>query len=225
MRGRAADWQAQLVGYPATVTAPAAVAAGFDGIYIDRLGYRRASAQRLEAALARLLGARPLVSRDGRLAFFDARPYAARLRAGLGPRRWTALREATLYPVWLDAGAGTSSPQRDFPISGAGIHGPVRIRRTGVLEAVDPSRENRTVLFTATLSTATRGPGATTIQFPDGSRLSLVISRRPVAVCRRLRVGRTERIVVENARGSTMRLGGARLIDASFQPFLRPGCA
>ncbi|MBV9796921.1 MAG: hypothetical protein JO039_02655, partial [Solirubrobacterales bacterium] len=225
MRGRAADWQAQLVAYPVTVLAPAAVAAGFDGIYIDRLGYKGASAQRLEASLTRLLGLRPLVSADGRLSFFDARAYAARLRSTIGPGRWLALREATLRPVWLDAGAGTRSPPPpDFPISGVGIQGPVWIRGSGVLEAVDPSGQRRTVLFTARLSSAGAGDSAAMVLFPDGARLRLVAGGRPVTVCRALTVDRGSRIVVQTAARSTLRLDGARLIDAAFLPFLRPGC-
>ncbi len=225
MRGRAADWQAQLVAYPATVLAPAAVAAGFDGIYIDRVGYRGASAQRLEASLTRLLGVRPLVSPDGRLSFFDARAYAARLRAAIGSGRWLALRDATLRPVWLEAGAGTRSPPPpDFPISGVGIHGPVWVRGTGVLEAVDPSGHGRTALFTARLSSTGTGDPAAMVLFPDGSRLRLVVGGRPVAVCRRMTVDRNAGIVVHVSGGGTVRLDRARLIDGSFLPFLRPGC-
>lgn len=224
MRGRAADWQAQLVAYPATVLAPAAVAAGFDGIYIDHLGYKGTSAQRLEASLTRLLGVRPLVSRDGRFSFFDARGYAARLRSTIGPGRWLALREAVLHPVWLEAGAGTRSPPPpDFPISGVGIHGPVWIRGTGLLETVGPLGHARPVLFSARLSSADSGD-PTTMVFPDGSRLRLVVGGRPVTVCRRLTVDRDSRIAVETATGGTVRLDGARLIDSSFLPFLRPGC-
>jgi phosphoglycerol transferase len=224
MRGRSADWQAQLIGYPATVLAPAAAAAGFDGIYVDRLGYKGASAQRLESALTRLLGVRPLVSRDGRFSFFDARAYTARLRAAIGPVRWLALGEATLHPVWLEAGAGSRSPPPpDFPISGVGIHGPVWVRGTGVLDVVDPSRQERSVLFTARLS-SDGGNEATTMQFPDGARLRFMAGARPVAVCRSLTVGRGSRIIVWTVGDGTVRLDGAQLTSGPFLPFLGPGC-
>ncbi|MBV9165215.1 MAG: hypothetical protein JO342_03575, partial [Solirubrobacterales bacterium] len=104
MRGRPADWQAQLAGQPPAVLAAAAVAGGFDGIYIDRLGYSSSDARRLEHALTGLLNERPMVSGDGRLSFFDIRSYASRLRAALGPSRMSALKIATLYPLRLDAG-------------------------------------------------------------------------------------------------------------------------
>ena len=221
MRGRPADWQSQLAGDPPAVLAAAAAAAGFDGIYINRVGYADSTAFGLEATLTRLLRTRPIVSKDGRLSFFDARLYAKRLMATIRPPRLTALRNATLYPVRLDAGAGAQTPpSRDFPISGVGIHGAVRIRQRGELEARNPSAEERAVIFEAQLSIAgTARP--TTLRFPGARPLRLVVGRRPVPVCRLLHIRRDAAIRFKLARPATLHIDGARLTDLAYEPVIR----
>ncbi len=222
MRGRPADWQAQLVGQPPAVLAAAVVAGGFDGIYIDRLGYSGSHARRLEQALTSLLNEQPMVSDDGRLSFFDIRSYASRLRAALGPSRLSTLRIATLYPLRLDAGPGTdSSPPPDFPISGIGIHGPVSVRDRGELDAVDPASGERGAVFTARLSIAGRAT-PTTISFPGGATAHLLVDSRPTTVCRALQLRGTAPIRVELAGSAPLRIDLARLTDVAYEPFLPP---
>jgi phosphoglycerol transferase len=70
MRGREDDtWQRSVAGLPPEDMVTALTEAGFAGIYIDRFGFAdRAVA--LEKALRKLLLAAPLVSGDGRLAYF-----------------------------------------------------------------------------------------------------------------------------------------------------------
>ena len=223
MRGRPADWQAQLDGQPAGVLAAAAVAARFDGIYIDRLGYAGSAASRLEQTLSRLLGVGPMVSRDGQLSFFDARAYARRLRAELGPERWSALGRATLYPVRLDAGRGVRSPPtREFPTTGVGIHGPVQIRRRGELEAHSPAAGERSAIFTARLSIA--GPAAAVmIRYPNGRVVTVIVGSRPVGVCGVLDIGRTVPIAFAVGGLAPLRIDGARLTDTAYRPVLAPG--
>ncbi len=222
MRGRPADWQAQLVGEPASVlAAAAAVAADFDGIYIDRLGYKGSDADRLEAQLTSLLRVRPMISRDGRLSFFDIRPYATRLRATLGASRMRLLREAVLYPVRLDAGPGTRTPPPpDFPISGIGIHGPVSVRNGGELDAVNPESSVRAAIFSARLSTAGRKT-PTTISLPGGATVRLVVGGRASTVCRRLQLGQSAPIYFALEGNGLLRIDDARLIDAAYRPFLK----
>jgi phosphoglycerol transferase len=71
MRGRPGhDWQKAVAAMPADQLVPTLIQAGFQGIYIDRYGYADGAAQ-LEADLGRRLSCPPLVSRDGRLAFFQ----------------------------------------------------------------------------------------------------------------------------------------------------------
>jgi hypothetical protein len=222
MRGRQADWQSQLAGDPPAALAAAAAAGGFGGIYIDRLGYAGSAAPRLETTLMQVLRVRPVVSDDGRLSFFDARPYSKRLLSTIGPVRMVALRNATLYPAWLDAGAGTETPPSpDFPISGVGIHGAVRIPRYGELNARSPSTGERTVIFSARLSSP--GPVGTTIHFPAGRPLRLGIGSRPTSVCRLLHMRRYAAIRFEVARNATLHVDRARITDLAYAPFLRQG--
>jgi hypothetical protein len=51
---------------------------GFDGIYIDRLGYPDRAAK-LESELGEVLKTEPLVSPDGRKSFFNLSLYKERL--------------------------------------------------------------------------------------------------------------------------------------------------
>jgi phosphoglycerol transferase len=71
MRGRAGDlWQREAATQPPEQLVETLVCAGFAGIYLDRNGYAD-QGEAVEAELSRILGAAPLVSRNGRLAFFD----------------------------------------------------------------------------------------------------------------------------------------------------------
>jgi phosphoglycerol transferase len=71
MRGRAGDlWQREAARQPPEQLVGTLVCAGFAGIYLDRNGYAD-HGEAVEAEISRILGAAPLVSRNGRLAFFD----------------------------------------------------------------------------------------------------------------------------------------------------------
>jgi phosphoglycerol transferase len=98
MEGRPADWPLDLADKPASVALPAVAVSGFDGIWIDRDGYRD-HGQGIAAAVERIVHAAPLVSRDRRLLFFDLRAYAAALRARRSPAELQDLRNATLEPA------------------------------------------------------------------------------------------------------------------------------
>jgi phosphoglycerol transferase len=85
-------------------------AAGFGGIYLDRYGYSDQGAK-LEGELAELLGAKPIVSGNGRLAVFDLAAYHRRLREKYAPPEWEARREAALHPLLPVWRAGFSDPE------------------------------------------------------------------------------------------------------------------
>lgn len=84
MKGRQSPWYAETAALPVPRMLAGAVAEGFDGLWIDRRGYRDPgagpgpdTAPAVELEVRGVLGARPLVSRDGRLVFFDLRPLRA----------------------------------------------------------------------------------------------------------------------------------------------------
>jgi hypothetical protein len=70
IKGRAVDnWQAIVVTKPVAELVKVLRAAGFSGIYVDRYGYVDGGQKEI-ASLSDALGSTPLVSRDGRLAYF-----------------------------------------------------------------------------------------------------------------------------------------------------------
>lgn len=95
MHGRPADWASQLATAPLTKILPAVSAVGFDGVYVDRLGYAD-NGKRTVGQLTSTLHIQPLESGDKRYAFFDLRPYNQRLKATLAPAEITRLRNSTL---------------------------------------------------------------------------------------------------------------------------------
>jgi phosphoglycerol transferase len=95
MRGRPADWASRLADRRLTKVLPAISAAGFAGIYLDRLGYQDHGAKAVRK-LRQLLGVQPLTSEDNRFVFFDLRPYNARLRQTTTQQELADIRAATL---------------------------------------------------------------------------------------------------------------------------------
>jgi phosphoglycerol transferase len=65
----------------------------FGGVYVDRFGYADRG-RAVEAELARLTGATPIVSGNGRMAFYDIRAYAARTHAGVPDAEWKRERQS-----------------------------------------------------------------------------------------------------------------------------------
>lgn len=63
------------------------VLVGFGAVYVDRAGYPDGG-RAVEDELARVTGSAPVVSRNGRMAFYDLGGYAGRLRASLAPEEW-----------------------------------------------------------------------------------------------------------------------------------------
>jgi phosphoglycerol transferase len=99
MDGRDADaWLRQLAEEPLAEQVKRIAHAGFAGIYLDRAGLPGRAPQ-MEAELARLLRAPPLVSSDGARVFFPLAAYAEDLRKGVSDPEWEALRRRALTPV------------------------------------------------------------------------------------------------------------------------------
>ena len=99
MKGRAGDWSAQLAGQPLSVVLASAVAAGFDGVWVDPAGFEPAKASVVLSALQSLLGVMPLSSPDRDLWFFDLRRFRARLQHTHSPTQLGRLRAWTLHPL------------------------------------------------------------------------------------------------------------------------------
>ncbi len=95
MTGRPEATWANQFNEPLDQAVQALAFAGFEGIYIDRYGYSD-RALRMESELDSLLHESPLVSGDGRLAFFNLTSFAESLRARYTPEEWQARQKAAL---------------------------------------------------------------------------------------------------------------------------------
>jgi hypothetical protein len=99
MKGRAGDLRLKaLAAKPPEELVEAAALDGYQGVCIDRAGYGDRGAA-LEARLAELLGAAPVVSPDGRLSFFPLLEYTARLKERVPADEWEGRREALCEPL------------------------------------------------------------------------------------------------------------------------------
>jgi phosphoglycerol transferase len=106
VRGREGDWQAALVRLDAPAALDALTAVGFSGLMIDRAGYEDHGTG-IEAQYTSALGQQPQVSPDGRLLFYDLRPWSRDLHARLSKAEIDALRHRTLEARAAPPGALT----------------------------------------------------------------------------------------------------------------------
>jgi hypothetical protein len=98
VRGRQADWQSQVVKLATPAMLDAITAVGFDGLWIDTLGYPNQAREIIDEVEA-ATGERPVASPNGRFVFFDLRDYSAQVRSDLGPAGVRALAAETLRDV------------------------------------------------------------------------------------------------------------------------------
>lgn len=92
------EWWKRLTRRPNAALVTELAHAEAAGIFIDRLAYTDQGGK-VEAELKALLGADPLVSDNGRHAYYDLRPYTDRLRAAVPPAVWAARHEQALHPI------------------------------------------------------------------------------------------------------------------------------
>jgi phosphoglycerol transferase len=180
MKGRPDDWSTALAGTPTRYMLESVAAAGFQGLWIDRYGYAD-RAQKLESELKPLLdGQRPLVSENGRLAFYDLRGFASAFRADVGSDNVDALGRATLHPVIVTYGDGFYDSESQGGTSWRWM-----------ASSADIGLENR---FDAREVTAvihvlpTARPAKLTIRWPDGSVQDVRTGRAVTTVRRTLRL-------------------------------------
>ena len=166
MKGRPADWAAQLRVRGLALVVPAVAASGFDGIYVDRDGYGD-DGRATEAKLRRLVGATPLLGSSGRQLFFDLRAYAQRLRREFGDATLQALRTATLRPVVVEEGDGLS------PLSDIGVKSWRDGEARAELRLVNRFPFPKPVKLAGRLERPSGETAWVTMSFPDGSSTAL----------------------------------------------------
>ena len=203
VKGRAADWSAQLAGQPLPYVLAAVSAAGFDGLWVDPAGFEPAKALRLRTALRALLGVGPLLSPAGDLWFFDLRGYRARLERSHTQRQLDLLRERTL------------APPRTACVAGG-------------LALVNPSPMPLAVTLRVRLAHIAQGLGLLGAADPDG-RASDPTGSSPITVQRRLLLAPGQTVVRVPAvlRGKVVdsQVLYATLTDDALTQFARAGGA
>lgn len=180
--GTPADWQSDLAGKPGPLALAGAAAAGFQGLYVDIRLYGQA-AEGVLPGIAEALDTQPSRSADGRLWFFDLRPFAQRLRRDRSQRELAALRESVLRPVEVRFGAafGALIPYRLPPAFGRYSD---LYERDGTIVLHNPRARPVAATFSARLRTAR--PGAVAVRWPDGSSTRIADARVGTEVRKRV---------------------------------------
>jgi phosphoglycerol transferase len=95
MRGRTTnDWSTKVSNQAISEMLSTLSFAGFSGLSIDRVLYKNNAAE-LEKQLSNTLHQQPLVSQNGRLAFYDIRPYTKELKKSLAAEKWNEQTKKT----------------------------------------------------------------------------------------------------------------------------------
>jgi phosphoglycerol transferase len=116
---------------------------GFGGIYVDRHGYPD-NGRLLESQLADLLQTKPIVSANGRLAFYDMGPYVQKLRSACSETEWAGQRNRLLSQPLVAWKEGFFLEEREQ-------HRPEHYwrwcGRTGELEILNPTDATHNVVI------------------------------------------------------------------------------
>jgi phosphoglycerol transferase len=129
MRGRAGDRLIHAISeLEPQQLVEAAAGAGFGGIWIDRDGYP-GDGTSMRAALRAVLDVEPLVSDDGRFAFFDLAGYLQRTHAGGSSAESAARQDLLLHPLTItwDNGCYALEHDSDRPFRWCSGQGEIRV--------------------------------------------------------------------------------------------------
>ena len=224
-KGRPEDWAASSDGLPARTLVDGLVAAGFKGIWIDRFGYVDSGAA-VKSGIQAVLGAPPIVSRDGRHWFFNLIPYATQFKSREAGSTLAGLSHALLYPPALTWGSGFYADE-GFGSRWAAPTATVAVNNT--------AHAATRLVMVATVSTRTpRGSYPLTITFPDGTVQHLTISSKPTKIKfsftdpagdHSITFRSTAPVVPapSDSRSLAVRYDGLDISDAALAPFLGTG--
>lgn len=163
MKGRPADWQAELASKSLYLSLAAAVVDGFQGLWVDPHGYSATARPRLAPVLQKLLDVTPLRSPAGDLLFFDLRPFATKIAHTYGAAETRELRSHTLTPVRIACGS-----------SG--------------LEVDNPSPTPRVATLQMRIGMPGTKPMTLLIHYPGGETETRTLTAKPVKLVRSVTV-------------------------------------
>jgi hypothetical protein len=125
--------QRRVASLPPAELAQTLAFAGFSGIYVDLYGYEDGGA--LKSELSNVVQTTPLISPNGRLAFFNLGDYSRRLREQYSSSEWEEKKELSFHPLLLDWEGGffalESRPDKNWRWSSS--EGALRLRNTSRL--------------------------------------------------------------------------------------------
>ena len=171
MKGRPSDWMAGVDTSDVESLVPAAVAAGFDGVWVDQAGYAD-HGDDVTRRLARMAGIQhSVLSDDRRLVYFDLRGYAKALAARADDATERQAGHSIVRPPQVAEGGGIAKVESDGTSRWRWAQSDATLKVTN--ETGGPER----VTITTTLQTPTPAPAAVDIVWPDGSRRSLTVSQ------------------------------------------------
>ncbi|MEM9615704.1 MAG: hypothetical protein AAGA59_22400, partial [Actinomycetota bacterium] len=167
MRGRPASaWQDHLEQLPSAVALDGLAAAGFDGIYLDSVGYAD------EGASVRGLIPDAITVSDDRQFYYSLAPRAADLAGRLSPTEQAELAAEILHPVLPEYGDGFHAAS-SAPSGGVFATDAATLRLVGTLD------EDRPVTLGLTIFTAPGGGHQVWIYDGEGDELASVTSSVP----------------------------------------------
>ena len=163
IRGREGDvWQKSIAVRPVPEMVQYLAFAGFNGIYIDRFGYQDKGAA-LESELSSVVGAGPIASDRGRLAFFNLVEYSKRLRSQYTEAEWLEKQDLAQHSLIIWWGGGFSDPE----------FAPGKTWRwcssQGTLDLYNTAQRERTVVMNMSFSTGYEELSNLTIRSPLNS--------------------------------------------------------
>jgi phosphoglycerol transferase len=192
MKGRPEDLTPSFVGRPLERLLPDLAALRFDGIFIDRRGFRD-HANQIESQLKSLLDGEPsMVSRNGDLSFFDLREYRRRHARATPEGDLAAQRSSALNPLGLHWGSGFRNPFGDafYPALEGITYG--RWAENGaVLDVTNPLQDARRLSLHFGAHAADMRPATLEVLTPRGTQRFDLSSNTPFTLELDVQPGKT----------------------------------
>jgi hypothetical protein len=181
IKGRPQDWLSKEAGLPIDELVPAAVAAGFRGLWVDQAGYADGGTA-VTNQIAKVVGIdNAMLSDDKRLVVFDLLPYAQRLQRLTAARNRQLAAQALVRPTSVRFGSGFYQEESD------GTNSFHWAESRSTLTLTNPLKAARRVTISATVRGGVDANSVATVRWPDGTRQRVAL-RGPVKVTRTLRL-------------------------------------
>lgn len=194
MKGRPQDWLASHASDDISLLLPAAVGAGFRGLYLDQYGYADGGASITQQVVATLGYNDAILSSDARLVYFDLRRYAQVLARRVPVAKGRLAGQALIHPTSTRFSGGF------YGTEGDGISTWHWMRSKASLGLTNAGGHSRAVSVSTVLSPPTQRPTAVALLWPDGQRQTLTL-RKPKRVRRTLTLPRGSSTLAIQADG------------------------